>query len=242
MCKNKSVTFTVTTSAGGVSSYVWIVNGDTVGNNSTLSLINNGAHVEVYAVSDTCSLNTMYIDAFIIHPIMEMEYNIIVEECNQPVADIEIISVTGTNPPFSYVLYAGSAGNLGEQTVYPNVGVSSYPIEITDSEGCTDTTWINMEAYQCDPPDPIEAITPNEDGYNDFWLIGNIEDYPNNEVFIYDRWGQRVYHKEGYTNLDGWKAEYLGMDMPVSTYYYILKIKYDKQEEEVYNGAISVFR
>ena len=62
------------------------------------------------------------------------------------------------------------------------------------------------------------------------------------KVFIFDRWGQRVYHKKEYDNADGWQAKYVGGDLPVSTYYYILEITLEKSEDLVFKGAISVFR
>jgi len=241
VCKNTAVTFTVTSSAGGISTYIWVVNGDTVANSSSFTTSTNFAHVEIYAVSDTCNLDTMYADANIINVEITSDYNVIVEECNQPVADIEILNVSGGQEPYTYSLYTGE-GDLGGQDIYTDVPVSSYPLVVTDANGCIDTSWINMEVIYCPPPEPTQVITPNGDGYNDKWKIRNIRFYPNNEVYIYDRWGQRVYHKKGYTNTEGWEAKYVGKDMPVSTYYYVLKIKYEKQDEKVYNGPISVFR
>ena len=71
----------------------------------------------------------------------------------------------------------------------------------------------------------------------------NIEFYPENEVFIFDRWGQRVYHKNGYDNADGWDAKYIGVDLPVSTYYYLLEIKPENGGDDIIlRGPISVFR
>jgi len=44
------------------------------------------------------------------------------------------------------------------------------------------------------------GLSPNGDGINEFWVIDNIESYPNNEVFIYNRWGSLVYHTFNYDN------------------------------------------
>lgn len=241
VCKGTTVTYQVTPSAGSISAYFWVVNGDTLSTNSTISVSTNAAHVELYAVSDTCTLDTMFAETYIINTEIQAEYTVIVEECNQPVADIQIGSITGGQEPYTYSLITDQ-GDQGEQAIYSDVTVSTYPLVIEDANGCTDTTWINMSVIECPPPTPIDAFTPNEDGYNDTWFIRFIDLYPDNEVFIYDRWGQRVYHKKGYDNKDGWDAKYVGTDMPVSTYYYILKVNFKKQEEQVYNGAISIFR
>ncbi len=45
-----------------------------------------------------------------------------------------------------------------------------------------------------------QGLSPNNDGYNDFFYIRNIELYPDNYVEIYNRWGVKVYDKSGYDN------------------------------------------
>lgn len=45
-----------------------------------------------------------------------------------------------------------------------------------------------------------QGMSPNNDGYNDFFYIRNIEKYPDNSVEIYNRWGVKVYDKIGYDN------------------------------------------
>ena len=243
VCKNTPVTFTANVN-GGISSYIWVENGDTVGTGSSITTSTNFATIDVYVVSNNCPTDTVTATKPIINTVLVADYNVIVTECNQPVADIEILGITGLplgNDPYTYNL-VGASGDLGQQDLYPNVPIGSYPLVITDANGCQDTTWIVMTTLECPPPAPTEVITPNEDGINDTWRIANIEFYPDNEVFIFDRWGQRVYHKNEYDNLDGWQAKYLGANMPVSTYYYVLKVKFEKSDDLVFKGPISVFR
>ncbi len=243
VCKNTTVTYTANPTNGGANpEYIWMVSGDTVSESATYSVNFNDLYVEVYLISSNgCPQDTAMGFYNLVTIDNVVEYEVVVEECNQPVADINITSVSVDEEPYTYNLYVGGSG-LGQQTTYEDLTVSSYPLVIEYGSGCVDTTWIDMATVTCPEPLPIEAFTPNEDGFNDKWFIQNIEFYPNNEVFIYDRWGQRVYHKEGYTNQDAWDAKYIGTNMPVSTYYYILKINYQKQDEKVYNGPISIFR
>ncbi|MCL4856136.1 MAG: gliding motility-associated C-terminal domain-containing protein, partial [Flavobacteriales bacterium] len=79
-------------------------------------------------------------------------------------------------------------------------------------------------------------------GFNDKWRINNIEFYPNNKVYIFDRWGQRVFYKEKYDNVDGWDAKYTGTNMPVSTYYYVIELEFEKQDKIVVKGPVSILR
>ncbi len=243
VCKNTDVTYTaVPTNGGAAPQYFWVINGDTVSTASFVVSSANFLYLELYMISSSgCPLDSAFSSYNLINVETNVEYTVIIEECNQPVADVQILNVTGDNPPFTYNFYT-DAGDLGQQELYSDITVSSYPLVIQDGGGCVDTFWVDMTVLECPTPIPTEVITPNGDGNNDTWKIAFIDLYPNNEVYVFDRWGQRVYHKKGYDNTDGWDAKYVGTDMPVSTYYYIIKIKYEKQDELIFQGPISVFR
>lgn len=241
VCKDIPVNYTAIPSNGAINpQYVWVIDGDTVGTDSILTNTTPG-NINVYITSDNCP-DTATNNLFHQSIFYDIVYETIVEECNQSQADVridEIRSIGGT-PPYSYNLL--SEGGLGEKEVYFDLPIGIYPVLVTDDNGCEDTTWVSMDVKICDLPNPIEAITPNGDGYNDFWFIQNIRDYPNNKVYIFDRWGQRVYFKKGYDNTDGWEAKYAGVGLPVSTYYYVLEVEQEKSEDFVLKGAISIFR
>ena len=68
-----------------------------------------------------------------------------------------------------------------------------------------------------------EGISPNSDGFNDALVIPCIEDYQNNELLIYNRYGTLVYSKINYPN--NWSGiSNSGKLLPVGTYYYVLNI------------------
>lgn len=46
----------------------------------------------------------------------------------------------------------------------------------------------------------FNAVSPNEDGKNDFMRIENIEFFPKNTVTIFNRWGDKVFETSGYNN------------------------------------------
>jgi gliding motility-associated-like protein len=71
------------------------------------------------------------------------------------------------------------------------------------------------------------VITPNGDGINDGWIIDGIEEFPDNDVLIFNRWGDEVRSFQHYDNTTTvWKGENnQGKHLPDGTYYYIITIK-----------------
>jgi gliding motility-associated-like protein len=245
VCKSTLVQLTATPSAGAignVTQYVWVIGNDTLSvNNSTVNVLANSQSVLVYmqtttgCIQDTVS-NTLQIETVIIESIATP----ILTECNQNVADVQVTTTGNGSPSYTYEITDVGSNSDG---FFNDVSEGTYRLFTTDSKGCKDTAEVIIVPFKCPPPIPREVITPNEDGFNDTWQISNIQFYPENEVFIFDRWGQRVYNKKGYDNADGWDAKYLGVGLPVSTYYYLLEIKPENGGDDIImRGPISVFR
>ena len=79
------------------------------------------------------------------------------------------------------------------------------------------------------------AISPNGDGKNDTWKVTNMQNFPDNEVVLYNRWGNEVYRKKGYNN--EWSAQ--GLEQ--GTYFYVFRIK-ECAGDKVYKGSVTVYR
>lgn len=114
---------------------------------------------------------------------------------------------------------------------------TDYELTVTDGNGCTDIDSVTVtveEDFQFTIPN---LITPNEDGFNDVWVIGNILNYPDNTVTIFNRNGQVVYKMDSYNNL--WDGTYNGSKLPDGTYYYV--ITFTDSDESV-KGAVNIIR
>ena len=109
----------------------------------------------------------------------------------------------------------------------------------------------DVSVYYCDEPEdtaeimPLKipnAFSPNGDGINDFFVIQGIEEYPNNELFIYNRWGELVYYKTNYDNT--WNGESntktpFGKKLTEGTYFYVFRTG---KEGESYSGFVELRR
>lgn len=70
------------------------------------------------------------------------------------------------------------------------------------------------------------AITPNNDGVNDFFTINNITDYPNNKVTVYNRWGVQLAEIKGYNNSTlVWPTKEKLDFLNATTYFYVIELE-----------------
>lgn len=71
------------------------------------------------------------------------------------------------------------------------------------------------------------VITPNGNGVNDAWIIDCIENYPENKVEIYNRWGDLIISFSHYDNVARvWRGTTKdGQPVPDGTYFYVVSIR-----------------
>ena len=73
-----------------------------------------------------------------------------------------------------------------------------------------------------------DGFSPNGDGVNDVFNIRGLKAYPDNELLIFNRWGDKVFEAKPYGNdWDG--ASKFGIipgneKLPIGTYFYILDL------------------
>lgn len=70
------------------------------------------------------------------------------------------------------------------------------------------------------------GFTPDGDGLNDNWVIENIENFPNNTVTIFNRWGNKIWSTSNYNNVSNiWNGKLQsGASLPSGTYFYVIEI------------------
>lgn len=156
--------------------------------------------------------------------------------------------------------------NIGEATLVMNNGVQVYTIEwhigydIQFGSMLSDLpkgefSVIVTTFQQCSAeksfvirPDVLvfNGISRNNDGQNDYFEIACIQDFPNNNVKIFNRAGTLVYEANGYDNQDVFfdgvsnrGISLLGNDLPDGTYFYII----DKRDgSEPKTGYLELLR
>ena len=144
---------------------------------------------------------------------------------------VELV-VAGGSAPYTYTL----DDYTSDSSIFTGLRSGVYNIVVTDASGCTKTVddVVISESYNDCIRIP-NVFTPNGDGVNDEWIIENIELFPDAHIYVFNRWGQLLYHERG--NGKRWDGSYRGHFVPSGVYLYIIKLHSD---EDTYKGTVTV--
>ncbi len=174
-----------------------------------------------------------------------------VQDTGEPdLADIEVEIIDSFG--FSQFVETDVDGNwevnvpVGETVSFINQNDADFPEGAIQTEGDDPTTTIvvadgiheEIDGFYVPETDPnvfeiYNALSPNGDGKNDFFLIEGIEDYPENKVLVFNRWGVKVFETKAYGQngrvfrglSDGRATLQKGEKLPAGTYFYILEYR-----------------
>lgn len=170
--------------------------------------------------------------------------SVLIDAFANDTGDVSTMTMT-FNPSNGSATYLGG----GEFEYIPNTGftgLDSIQYELCDPV-CTDicetaTIYITVDDQQ-DVVIP-NGFTPNGDGFNDTFVILNLEQYENNSIVIFNRWGDKVFEAEPYMN--DWDGSSAGAKMKIAgdqvvdgTYYFVLDLG---DGSELKNGFIDLRR
>lgn len=99
------------------------------------------------------------------------------------------------------------------------VNDTRYRVIATSSEGCSSEADVYVMVLK--KPFIPNSFTPNGDGINDTWDIGNIFNRPGYSVKVFNRYGEVVFSSAGYTV--PWNGTYRGRKLPPGVYYYVFE-------------------
>ena len=106
---------------------------------------------------------------------------------------------------------------------------------ICDENRC-DTAYVFV-TVNCEGVVIHDGFSPNGDGINDNFVINHVSNFPNNNLKVYNRWGNLVFKKAPYDN--SWDGTWnQNSPIPDGTYFYIWK----DGEGHTYSGYIEVHR
>ena len=129
-----------------------------------------------------------------------------------------VVEVEGGVPPYYY-----SADGKTWQTsnIFDNLPSDFYDIMVQDNNYCIDQMQTFLDASVGIP----SFFTPNNDGFNDTWIITGLYMYPDSKVAVYDRYGKQVFESKG--AVCEWDGMYGGYKLPSDSYWYVVHLGSD---------------
>lgn len=129
--------------------------------------------------------------------------------------------------------FAGS--NNVKNPVINGVDDITLTLTVTGRGGCQEDDQVFIKVLKF--PSIPNIFSPNGDGVHDKWEIAYLNTYPGSTVDIYNRYGQLIFHSDGY-NVP-WDGTVNGNPVPVGTYYYIVN---PKNGRKLMSGYVDVIR
>ncbi|MFT7606121.1 MAG: gliding motility-associated-like protein, partial [Saprospiraceae bacterium] len=142
--------------------------------------------------------------------------------------------VTGGTIPYTYIWSTG-----GNTPKISRLSSGIYGLQVTDAHGCEIVIPQIEVIVEGECLEARRVISPNDDNKNDELIISCVENF-NNNLKIFNRWGQMVYEADNYDNT--WSGT--GFDdqlLPESGYFWVLEYD-DNGQKKQQKGAFTLLR
>ena len=145
-----------------------------------------------------------------------------------------------TPPNFGTVIFDedGNGRYTPNEDYCDAIIADEYSYVLCNTVGC-DTTTVSIYVV-CDGLTIYTGFSPNNDGVNDVFFIEGVENFPDNELSIFNRWGNEVYFEQGYLNT--WDGTWKGKLLPDGTYFYVFDYKNSNGEVIELSGYVQIHR
>jgi len=133
-----------------------------------------------------------------------------------------------------------NSANINDNSFYTAAGIYTVNLTIMNPDSCYATATKTIEIKDQTLGIIPEVLTPNNDGKNDVFEIKGINNYPDNDLQIFNRWGNLIYKIKGYNNTwDGTPNKNGGSGkLPAGTYFYILNL--GDKDSQVFRGFVEL--
>ncbi|MFO7370207.1 MAG: gliding motility-associated C-terminal domain-containing protein, partial [Bacteroidales bacterium] len=148
------------------------------------------------------------------------------------------IAVVATGGTGTYEYSVDGGTSFVATSTVGSLAEGSYSVVVRDDEGCASES---VAAVLTRPAVCglviYNAFSPNDDGINEVWNIGNAASFPNLDVKIFNIWGKEVFSSSGYA--EPWDGTFNGNDLPAGTYYYVID---PGDGSDVLSGDVSIVK
>jgi gliding motility-associated-like protein len=168
----------------------------------------------------------------------------VVEAKAEP-AMIDLGSSTELSATTGFVSYEWSPAETLDSSEDPSpkatpATTTTYQVTVVDNNGCVGTSSVEVVVNVDNPSNllkPSNFFSPNADPTNPTWEVGNILNFPQCAVTIFDEKGVKVYESKPYLN--DWDGTNNGKKLPDGVYYYMIRCEGDSGSR---TGSITILR
>ncbi len=157
----------------------------------------------------------------LVSPVFPNGFNLTGFQTND--GQINAPEISGGTSPYSFAWSGPNNFVATGPGLQAGLGAGLYTLVVIDSQNCTDTAMITLTQ-----PVPLQlpnGISPNGDGFNDGLIVRGLEDFPQNKIMIFNRWGNLLYEENNYSNNTPWAGtNNSGEQLPEGTYFVILEL------------------
>ncbi len=237
---SEDAAITINEIVGGLAPYILRVNGTAISVGESINNLAAGNYQLSVLDANACEW-----DSTIIIEIPEaIDLQIISSNNSLTTGDIVDLSIAGNVPLEQIADLNWGPEQLFDCSDCPTQSIALFnttpiTLSIIDENGCEGSTTVNIEVALAELPN---AITINGDGVNDTFIVPILEaepdEHPDNEMIIFNRWGDVVHRASPYNN--DWDGSSNGQLLPEGTYYYVLRL--DVSEGSGIKGKITILR
>ena len=144
---------------------------------------------------------------------------IVTESVIATITGVQIVNSTATILLSNSGNFEYSLDNLAWQdsNIFSNLPNGNYTVFVRTKLGCVIGS-ANFSIFSV-----ANVFTPDADGINDTWKIDGLENYPNSEVQVYDRFGNMVLQKIINGTFE-WNGTNNSRKLPTGNYWYVVKV------------------
>jgi len=201
-------------------------------------------NIGTYTLIITDSIGCEHEETFIINSINDLAVNISPSDTTIDAGTTITLNANsnyiGSNLFYTWTPQTNLSCANCQSTSVSLINNQTFMVVVTDSLGCTDTTYANINTTMpCVEVFIPTIFSPNNDGLNDEWkIIGTCINDININVF--NQWGELIFNTNDQNQ--SWKGDFKGKPVPTDQYTYKVSVVYSDGSAETFSGYVNVVK
>lgn len=213
--------------------------GNTLGSGQTLDVTSSGVYIVTVAeaLGYGCDVSDDITVRLTPEPVITLGPDTTICQHQSIKLEVQGIGIDLSQYPYEYSWFPTLETTPYTVQSWLPEGTIPFIISVTGCTTVSDT--LNLTVRICELTIP-NIITPNDDAFNQYFVVPNLQYYPNSQFVVYNRWGKKIYENNDYQN--DWDGE----NYSDGVYYFILRVNYgdtgNGEKIEEHHGTVTILR